>query len=306
MKKFICSLAFIIVGLFVADRLGGIAMRWVGEHTNDVLGPKLRYLQHDIHEDMVLIGASRCHHHYLPSILSDSLGMSVYNAGVGGSDNIFSHFIVLSHILQRYTPKVVCLEVMPTDYCRQDDPFNVLSFYAPLYGYCEKADSIYRLAGKHWRYQVSHLYRYNAKAASNIVGMVLNRQRENDNGYIPLPKPNSLPGSPTTEKARYDTDSLKIEYIERFIGLCRAHQIRIVFTVSPKYTLVEPEHYKVLKDIAQRNHIPFMDYHTRGLYIDRPDYFKDVTHLWDEGARRFSSVFATDIKSVLEQTDRRN
>ena len=49
MKKFICSLAFIIVGLFVADRLGGIAMRWVGEHTNDVLGPKLRYLQHDIH-----------------------------------------------------------------------------------------------------------------------------------------------------------------------------------------------------------------------------------------------------------------
>jgi hypothetical protein len=300
MKKLLCSLLFILSGLFVADRFGGMMMNWVGEHTNDVLGPKLRYLHDDIHEDLVLIGASRCHHHYLPSILSDSLGMSVYNVGVGGSDNIFSHYIVLCHILQRYTPKVICLEVMPTDYCRQKDPFNVLSFYAPLFGYCEMADSVYRLAGKHWRYQMSHLFRYNAKASSNIIGLVLNRQTDSDNGYIPLPKPNQFPKDPATEETMYDIDSLKIEYMDRFIGLCQDHHIKLVFTVSPKYTFVAPEHYKVLRDIAQKNGIPFLDYHTKGLYLDHPDYFKDGTHLWDEGARLYSSVFASDLKRVLE------
>ena len=52
MKMFIVSLVSIIVGLFVVDRTGGVGMNWVNRHTNDVLGPKLRYLHQDIHEDI--------------------------------------------------------------------------------------------------------------------------------------------------------------------------------------------------------------------------------------------------------------
>ncbi|MBQ8158888.1 MAG: hypothetical protein IJ081_07715 [Prevotella sp.] len=301
MKKLICSLVFILIGLFTVDRAGGLMMRWVGEHTNDVLGPKLRYLHHDIHEEVVLMGASRCHHHYLPSVLSDTLGMSVYNAGVGGSDNIFSHFIVLCHILERYTPKVICLEVMHTDYCQQEDAFTVLSYFAPLYGNSEAADSVYRLAGKYWQYQVSHLYRYNAKAASNLVGLVLNRQKDNDQGYIPLPKPNQCPQQLAVEQARHDVDSLKIEYLQRFIDLCRDRQICLVFTVSPKYTLVDADHYQVLREMAQKNQVPMLDYHTTGLYHNQPAYFKDITHLWDKGARLYSAVFASDLKHIVQE-----
>lgn len=299
MKKFLCSLFFIIAGLFITDRIGGIAMNWVSNHTDDVLGPKLRYIHNDIHEDVVFMGASRCHHHYLPSIIADSLGMSVYNAGVGGSDNIFSHYVVLCHILRRYTPKVICLEVMPTDYCPQEDPFKVLSFFAPLYGCCESADSVYRLAGTYWRYKVSHLYRYNAKASSNIIGLALDRQTGNDNGYIPLPRPGHFPTEPAREEIKSEIDSLKVEYIGRFISLCRNRQIQLVFTVSPKFTLVDPGYYDILKEIAHKNNIPFMDYHTEALYIDHPEYFKDISHLWDEGARLYSSVFAGDLKQLL-------
>ena len=107
MKKLICSIAFILIGLFITDRVGGIAMNWVCQHSNDVLAPKLRYLQKEVDEDIILMGASRCHHHYLPSIIEDSLGASVYNAGIGGSNNIYSHYIVLQHILARHTPKLI-------------------------------------------------------------------------------------------------------------------------------------------------------------------------------------------------------
>ena len=300
MKKLVCSLLFVIMALFAVDRVGGVAMQWVARHTNDVLGPKLRYLQHDVHEDVVFVGASRCHHHYVPSIVADSLGMSVYNAGVGGSDNIFSHYIVLCHILARYTPRVICLEVMPTDVCQQDDPFQVLSFFAPLYGTNASADSVYRVAGKSWQYQASHLLRYNAKAGSNLVGLVLNRQKGNDCGYIPLPKPKAHLQQPVAEEAWPGVDSLKIAYIERFISICRDRHIQLIFTISPKYTLVPPSHYDTLRQIARRHGIPLLDYHTRGLYLDHPEYFKDCTHLWDEGARRFSALFAKDLKKTLE------
>lgn len=299
MKKLICTLLFVIVGLFAVDRASSLVMRWVGDHTNDVLGPKLRYLHNTINEDVVLIGHSRCHHHYVPSILADSLGMSVYNAGVGGSNNIFSHYIVLRHILARYTPKVICLEVSPTDYCHQDDPFNVLSFFAPLYGFNEAADSVYHLAGKYWQYKVSHLYRYNAKAASNIIGLVLNRQTGNDNGYIPLPKPKQFPSPPAKEETVYDVDKLKMEYVQRFINLCKLKGIKLVFMASPKYTIVPSDYYDILKTVAKKNQVPFMDYHTSGLYHEHPEYFKDITHLWDEGARIYSSVFASDFKKIL-------
>ena len=300
MKKLVCSVVFILISLLVTDRIGGMAMDLVGQHTNDVLGPKLRYLRDSIHEDVVLLGASRCHHHYLPSILSDTLGMSVYNAGVGGSNNIYSHYIVLQHILARTTPKVICLEVMPTDYCPQADDFNTITFFAPLFGHNEAADSIYHLAGNYWAYQLSHLYRYNAKASSNILGLAFNRQKEEDHGYIPLPVPRQQPATPKKEETVNDSDSLKYVYMERFVHLCQDRNIQLIFTVSPRFSTVDAHHYDVMKAFADDHQIPFMDYHTSGLYLDHPEYFKDVSHLWDKGARLYSARFASDLKGLLQ------
>jgi hypothetical protein len=72
-----------------------------------------------------------------------------------------------------------------------------------------------------------------------------------------------------------------------------------VFTASPKYTTVDVSHYDVLKSLAKEHDIPFLDYHTRGLYLDHPEYFKDNSHLWDEGARHFTSIFAGDLKRLF-------
>ena len=195
---------------------------------------------------------------------------------------------------------------MPTDYCQQTDTFNALSFFAPLFGYNEAADSVYQLAETYYQYHISHLYRYNAKASSNLLGLVLNRQVGNDNGYIPLPKPNPFPKELATEETKNDIDSLKIRYIQRFVDLCHEKRIKLIFTVSPKYTIVDSAHYHILKDIAKENGIPFLDYHTCRLYHDHAEYFKDSSHLWDDGARKYSQEFANDLKNTIEQNRPRN
>ena len=301
MKKLAISILFILVGLFIIDRAGGMAMWWVNQHTKDVTGPKMRYLIDDFHEDVLLMGTSRCNSHYVPSIIGDTLGMSVYNGGIDGSKNIFSHYIMLCHILASHTPKVICLEVQPNDFVRERAPFTCITFFAPYFGKNAQADSVFRLAGKYWPYRLSHLYRFNAKATSNIAGLVVTRLDSGNNGYVPYTPPAHFPNTLYHLNTPKHADRLKLAYVQKFIDLCKEKGIRLLFTVSPMYAKVESDFYDVLKETARENGLPFLDYHTAGLYQDHPDYFHDPSHLWDKGARLYSSVFARDLKKLLEK-----
>ena len=304
MKRLLHTILLPAVLLFATDRLGGMLMRPAVSRSQDVLCPKLQYIQDSIREDIVLMGTSRCHHHYLPSIIADTLGASVYNAGVGGSGGIFSHYIMLCHILRRCTPGVICLDVAPTDHTVEASPLRAVNLFAPLFGKDDKADSVFRLAGTYIPYTLSHLYRYNARASSTLWGLLLNRQREADRGYMPLPQPKAFPTALRHEDTDSTVDTLKMKYLYRFIARCRQRNIELIFVASPKYTRVDSSYYAVLKAIAREHDIPFMDYHTRGLYLDRPELFKDVNHLWHEGAQPFSAVFAHDLKALLAARNR--
>ena len=301
MRRLRVSFVVVLAGVLVVDRIGGLCMGWVNQHTSDITAPKIKYLVNDVDEDVVFMGTSRCNFHYVPSIISDSLGMSVYNGGIDASDNIFAHYWVLSQVLSHHTPKMICLELMDNDYVIQSNPFNTISFFAPYYGRNERADSIFRLAGTHWVYEVSHLYRYNAKAVSNLVGLLVNRQANEDHGYLPGPKPVRFPDVLEYDETRTDVDSLKLVYLRKFISLCEDRGIRLVFMVSPRYSRVGMDKYDVLKAVATEHGIPFFDYYTRGLFLDHPEYFKDVAHLWDKGARAYSAIFAHDLKEWIEK-----
>lgn len=76
----------------------------------------------------------------------------------------------------------------------------------------------------------------------------------------------------------------------------------LVLVVSPAPSHVDDNYYADLGLLAERNGIPFMDYHTRGLFLDYPELFKDRGHLWDEGARLFSKIFAEDLKRIIDYT----
>lgn len=301
MKQLIYSILFFVVGLFVMDRLGGMAMQWINRNSQDVLCPKFKYIHDDICEDIVMIGASRCHHHYVSSIISDSLGMSVYNCGIQGSENVYSHYVTLCLILERYKPKVVCVEMMPTDFDKQENPFAKLSYFAPYFGYSNSADSVFRLGGLYWKYKISHLYRYNAKAASNIAGLFISRQEHDDHGYIPAKKSSVILGELNKAQTITDIDKQKMHYLHLFTERCRKEKIKLVFTISPRYSIIDSSYYSVIRDFAQEESIPFLDYHTSGLLLDHPEYFRDKTHLNDKGARLYSTIFSIDLKKLLSE-----
>lgn len=69
--------------------------------------------------------------------------------------------------------------------------------------------------------------------------------------------------------------------------------------VSPAYSKADTNLYAALKDVAKEHGIPFFDYHTQGLFLNHPDYFKDNEHLWDKSARLYTSIFAHDLRQHL-------
>ena len=299
MKKLLYSLLFILLGVFVVDRLGGMAMWWINQHTKDMSAPQIKYLVNDVKEEVIMMGTSRCELHYVPSIISDSIGMSVYNGGIDASDNIYAHYIMLNHILSHHIPQVICLEVMKNDYELQDNPFLTTSFFAPYFGRNEQADSVFRQAGLYWKYKVSHLYRFNAKSVSNIAGLVVNRNPNGDNGYYPKAKPPFFPSKIEPLETPVSVDNNKLYYLKRFIDICKENGIKLFFVVSPCYTYPSSDLYDVIKEVAHQNDIVFINYHSQGLFLDHPELFMDSFHLWDEGARKYSSMFASELKRYL-------
>ena len=304
MKKLFLSIIIIISGIFIVDRIGAKAMWWVNQHTNENAGLKIRTMINDVNADVLLMGTSRCNRHYVPSIISDSIRMSVYNGGIDASDNIYAHYTLLNLILQRYKPKVICLEVSTNDFTNPQDPFSTVSFFAPYFGNNEQSDSIFHLAGLYWQYELFHLYRFNAKATSNIAGLLIAPQDVGKDGYVPSQAPaHFIQGTPTNAEEVGATDNQKVRFIQCFIDICKREHIKLIFTISPAYTTISSNHYSIIYDIAKRNGIPILDYHTKGIYHNHPEYFEDRVHLWHKGAILFSRIFASDLKMIRTNED---
>lgn len=302
MKKFLVSLFTILVLFFAIDRIGALAMSECMKRTNAKAEVKIRYIADGIDEDVVLLGTSRCIHHYVPSIITDSIHKSVYNGGISDSDNIYAHYILLNLMLIHHRPEVVCLELMPKDYSIQtDDPFGKISFFAPWIGRSAAADSVYMEAGTYWNYVVSHLYRYNAKGVEALGGMISNHRYGEDNGYFTIEGTHNKSLTMEKEVSPNGVDSLKLAYLQRFINLCHKDNIKLVFTFSPRYSTTPQGFYAPLMDIAAKNGVPCLDYHTSGLFHDHPEYFRDNGHMLENGAKAFSAIFAGDLKRLHYQ-----
>lgn len=298
MKKFTASLLLLLGLTFVLDRAGGRMMEWVQRHSADVITPKVRYLAREAGEDVILLGTSRCHYHYVPNLIADTLGMSVYNGGVEGSRDVYSHYVALHLVLAHHTPRVVCLDLVPQNIGHTRDPLGQMGNFAPHVGESPEADSVFRLAGCYWPYRLSHLYRYNLRARANFGSLFTGGHPGEDRGYVPLsPAPDSLlPPHVVLPPAR--ADEQKMEYLRRFVRHCHSRGILLVFCVSPARALACPRYFAALEQWAEHHHVPLLNYHHLGCELPGT-CFKDHTHLSHQGALLFSSLFARDLKTLI-------
>ena len=286
---------FTIVAIF--DYFFGVVMGHVVNNINVGGQGRDNYICNVAEEDILVFGSSRAVHHYNSTILEDSLGMSCYNCGEEANGFILSYGRLLM-ALERHCPKVIIQDITAEFDLHKNDNHKYLGWLKTRYeraGVSEIFDAIDKTESYKMK---SQMYRYNSKFLQNIFVYLTSVSTDMGiKGYRPINEPfDSMKIVKTEKPDDKEIDSLKIEFIHRYLEL--AQNSKIYFVVSPIWYGMDSEEIAPIAQICKERNIPLFDFSNNPKYVHNDEYFKDGTHLNAFGADEFTKDLIKEIKSL--------
>lgn len=301
MKKYLFKIALFIAIVAVVDFGFGKVGDYLRDHTRSGVSEKVHYICEQCDEDVIMMGSSRMQHHYVPQVFEDSLGITAYNAGMDGNGILLSYGF-LKMILERYTPKMIIYDVSGFD-MYVDDNTKYLDFMKPYYfSEHESIESIFDDVNTMERWKMcSNLYRYNSKLFQ-LLGENIHPSAVLEKGYSPIHRTmNYEPKTPTNVDKKHKVDSLKMDYLVKFIDLAREHNVKLVFAASPTYFGKSRTAYNApIKQLTDQMELVFLDHFYDSLICSSKEFWSDGTHMNDEGAKIFSQTIAGELSNLVE------
>jgi hypothetical protein len=305
MKFKLLKIFIFIVLLIAADKAIGFICGKLYHQSNDFSIAKLRHTLNSANEDVLILGSSRTEYHFIPSIVTDSTGLSVYNCGIGGADLLFSR-IQLNETLKRHRPKYIIVESSPSSFFIPNADNNrkmLLPFY-------KKDTLIYNtLTNNNPSEQIkflSSIYPYNSIIAS-LLKSVFKSNTDSLNGFLPASGIIDTSGLTSALNQSFSTSSLpteKFNYLGRLIEVCAVNNIKVIVISAPIY-LANDNHDRMAGQLKafceQYTNLVYFDYSKYEKTYKQIDLFKDNSHLNYEGAKVFSKAFAGDFKKIITQ-----
>lgn len=296
MKKFIISIFLFFSVVSVIDVGFGMVCRYLNRHAK---GGDTRLHYHIATEcdaDILIFGSSRAFHHYVPSVIEDSLGVSCYNCGYEGMGIVFSYSRLLM-MTERYTPKLIIYDVCDNfDVCVNDNSQYLgcqkrfLEQYPTLSSVTDLISCTENLKCN------SSLYRFNSFFVQMLMDNIKPMPEATINGYRPLH--NSMTYEPTIKEKKQLTqwDPVKYECMIRFISLCKQKGIKLVFCFSPSYGNHRYSCEGLISKLCQEQDIPFLNFYNIQEISSDKRYFKDSVHLNDTGAVAFTKCLLQEFR----------
>ena len=297
MKKFIFKIIIIFTIVAIFDYFFGVVMGHVVNNINVGGQGRDNYICNVAEEDILVFGSSRAVHHYNSTILEDSLGMSCYNCGEEANGFILSYGRLLM-ALERHCPKVIIQDITAEFDLHKNDNHKYLGWLKTRYeraGVSEIFDAIDKTESYKMK---SQMYLYNSKFLQNIFVYLTSVSTDMGiKGYRPINEPfDSMKIVKTEKPDDKEIDSLKIEFIHRYLEL--AQNSKIYFVVSPIWYGMDSEEIAPIAQICRERNIPLFDFSNNPKYVHNDEYFKDGTHLNAFGADEFTKDLIKEIKSL--------
>lgn len=252
-------------------------------------------------EDLLVLGPSTATHHYIPSVLQDSLHMSARNVGKDGAF-LYCQICQLSLILERYVPKLVIWDL--SDDCLSHnldwgDFLEIRDFWP--YPLNDFSKAILKEIGPAEQFALhSWLYRYNSKLPEYLFAFVSGR--DSFRGYVPLPADAQYATGIGTAKAAGNLHPLKVELFEKVLSYARDKGCQVVLVTSPRLAdddVQQTEQYRELCEITGRLGIPYFNYHKDPRFFGNLSLFRDADHLNENGAALFTQSVIQDIRQEI-------
>lgn len=251
--------------------------------------------------DVLIFGASRANHHYVPENFQKRMNLSCYNTGRDGQIILYN-YAILKSILKRYTPKIAILDLSRDEFADDQQSYDRLSALIPYYKTHPEIRKIVDLRSPYEKYKMmSHLYPYNSLIFSLIMGAIEShkdrKKIDEQNGYIPLYENCYRQLSVDTSYGDKNLDSNKINGFKSFIKDCKNSQVQLFVVFSPilvTYPHQDPSS-RVAMSICRENDVPVFSFINDSSFYHTYFFTTDGTHLNDKGARFFTNQVIDSI-----------
>lgn len=301
---FTAKVFLFLVLLFAVDRVVGISFVKIKD-LNLKKNPenewvKTPFVVEKVYSDVVIIGSSKASHHYIPQILSDSLGMTVYNCGQDGCFFLYQNCII-NMLLDRYNPKLIIWDIQPSSFVGggRAEEYQNIRYLSPYYSKNKWAKSYIDSESSKMPIKMqSRMFAYNSKVLNYLFPLVA-AGAKTDYGYIPLPKD----GYNYPQKLTQGYDSLKSNKNEYYLHLlsdtlkrCKEQGVEIRLFASPEYTYASTPYKTAVNDISDvTNNYSIVFYDNHSFAGNDSTFFKDVNHLNDKGATIYTSLIIESL-----------
>ena len=301
LKVFLLRIAVFFVIVAILDCVFGRVFYYLHANIAGGRSGAEYYVCKESNEDILIMGSSRASHHYVPDIITERTGMSCFNAGQDGN-GIVLQYGRWKMISERYTPKMIIYDIsngfdlLINDNMAYIDGLKPFSDDKAVWKY---VSSLFPLESIKL---LSKMYRYNYKFLELIFDCIKKKNFKETAGYIPLDgriredvaeKKLKLP-----KKQSMDYDNIKYNLLELFLVEAKERGTQVVFVISPSWASGEYQlvAYSKICDLAERHGIPFYSFVDSDICFN-PTYFKDSSHLNDEGARAFTEELISKLSN---------
>jgi hypothetical protein len=269
---------------------------------NDIVNSK-------INADVIVMGNSRAFSHYVPSVFDSVLQVNSYNLGIGGHpfnvqylryklyeehntkpaliiqniDFLTLNQSVIGHEREQIFPFVSDCILRNN---LQDYGFTFGEIYFPLYRYFG-----YPMVIKNGLFEFFGFKHYNSQSSYKGYRPETGNWDDTELNKLKTIEP--------------DMNPVTIRLFDEFLSHCKMNNIQVVLVNSPIYykatlKLNHKEQYNsLIKGFSKKYNIPYFDY-TNDPICNDSTLFHVAVHLNQQGAEKFSTKLANDIKLYLK------
>lgn len=243
---------------------------------------------------IAILGASRAVHHYVSSLLEDSLHISTYNWGFDGQ-SILNQYVCFLKAIDNGGLKIVILDLSNSQLADWVD-----KRISSLYPYYWDNDTIKHLINEVKDsnmdlFMASSLIQFNSRLSSLITSNFIRKNHKK--GYIPLPYTGGAAHTDSIVDEKtviYNPIGIKLN---RIAEICHKENIRFVVCFSPMLNSSSNSSASI-GNLCRSKGIEFWD---MGQDINDPILFSDADHLNEKGASLFTTMIAKKIKNLYPQ-----
>ncbi len=302
MKRFFKYLGIVMVGVIIVDILIRLVFNYTYSHVPKDAELRQRY-KYELNEDsteVLIMGASRAMFCYQPSIIMDTLKMSVYDAGLDGVGVIGQYLSVLNAI-DKGGLKIVVYDLgsLQLSYSWNQDK---ISAYYPYYWKDKNVKDVVDDCNPKARWMLmSALYQYNS-CYHDIVRTFF-QKKENNHGYEPLPYTGKewKPQYWDEKDEMYKPDPWAEKYLDKIVQICKDNKVQLVITMAPGLGSGFKSSSLYLSDYCEKKDIPFWDFTELEELHHDSKLFKDYNHINTEGVKIFTPILAHRLKELLSK-----